>query len=70
LIDFYFLDKKEIPARVETIEYDPYRTAFIALICYKDGERRYILAHKTMKVGDTVITSEIAKPLDGNRMPI
>ncbi|MDD2516432.1 MAG: 50S ribosomal protein L2, partial [Candidatus Gracilibacteria bacterium] len=70
LIDFYFLDKKEIPAKVETIEYDPYRTAFIALVCYVDGERRYVLAHKTMKVGDTIITSETAKPIDGNRLLI
>lgn len=70
LIDFYFLDKKEIPAKVETIEYDPYRTAFIALVCYVDWERRYVLAHKTMKVGDTIITSETAKPIDGNRLLI
>jgi large subunit ribosomal protein L2 len=49
-VDFYFHDKKSIPAKVETIEYDPYRTAWISLICYKDGERRYVLAHKDMKV--------------------
>ena len=57
-----------IPAKVETIEYDPYRTAYIALVCYKDGERRYVLAHKDMKVGDEIITAETAKPVAGNRM--
>jgi len=60
IIDFYFHDKKSIPANVETIEYDPYRTAWIALVCYKDGERRYVLAHSEMKVGDTIITEEQA----------
>ncbi len=69
-IDFYFLDKLNIPAKVETIEYDPYRTAFIALICYNDWERRYILAHKDMKVWDIVITSDNAKLINGNRLLI
>jgi len=59
-VDFYFHDKKSIEAKVETIEYDPYRTAWISLICYKDGERRYVLAHKDMKVGDKIITDEKA----------
>lgn len=69
MVDFSF-DKKEIPAKVETIEYDPNRTGFIALVCYKDGERRYVLAHKDMKVGDTIITSESAKAVAGNRLLI
>ncbi len=69
IVDFTF-DKKDIPARVETIEYDPYRSAFIALVCYRDGERRYVLAHTEMKVGDEVITSNEAKPTPGNRMEI
>ena len=69
-IDFYFLDKLDIPARIETIEYDPFRTAYIALVCYRDGERRYILAHKDVKVGDTIITSKEAKPENGNRLLI
>jgi large subunit ribosomal protein L2 len=43
-------DKKSIPARIETVEYDPYRSAFIALVCYADGERRYVLAHNEIKV--------------------
>lgn len=68
-MDFSF-DKVGIPAVVETIEYDPYRTAFIALLCYRDGERRYVLAHSTMQVGDEVITSNEAKPVAGNRMEI
>lgn len=68
-VDFKF-DKKDIPATVETIEYDPYRSAFIALVCYADGERRYVLAHATMKVGDTIIVSNTAKPTPGNRMEI
>lgn len=70
LIDFYGIDKKWIKARVETIEYDPYRTAFIALVVYADGERRYVLAHKEMKVWDTIITDEKASLKEGNRMEI
>ena len=68
LIDFFSVDKSGIPARVETIEYDPYRSAFIALVCYKDGERRYVLAHSQMQVGDEVITEEKAPLKPGNRM--
>ncbi|NDK07963.1 50S ribosomal protein L2 [Candidatus Gracilibacteria bacterium] len=70
LVDFYFADKKDIVAKVESIEYDPYRTAYIALVCYKDGERRYILAHKAMKVGDKVVTATEAPLVSGNRMEI
>src|SRR3546814_5784639 len=54
LIDFK-RDKEGIPARVERIEYDPNRTAHIALVCYADGERRYIIAPKGMKAGDQEI---------------
>ena len=53
LIDFK-RDKEGIPARVERIEYDPNRTAHIALLCYADGERRYIIAPKGLKAGDQV----------------
>jgi len=67
IIDFK-QDKFNIPGRVETIEYDPYRTAFIALVVYKDGERCYILAPVGLKVGDQVITSETAEPKVGNRL--
>jgi large subunit ribosomal protein L2 len=70
LIDFYGVDKKWIEARVETIEYDPYRSAFIALVCYKDWERRYVLAHKDMKVWDKIVTQEKASLHSGNRMEI
>lgn len=67
MVDFA-QNKLNIPARVETIEYDPYRTAFIALVVYHDGERRYILAAKSMKVGDMIITAEQAPLTIGNRL--
>jgi len=70
LVDFYMTDKKSIPAKIETIEYDPYRSAFIALVCYSDGERRYILAHSEVKVGDSIITDEKAPLKSGNRMEV
>lgn len=63
-------DKKGIPAKVETVEYDPYRSAFISLVCYADGERRYILAHSEVTVGDTVMTEEKGQLVSGNRMEI
>lgn len=69
LVDFK-QDKLDIPAKIETIEYDPYRTAFIALVLYSDGERRYILASKNMKVGDEIITSENAPIKEGNRLAL
>lgn len=70
LVDFYFHDKKGIEAKVETIEYDPYRSAWISLVCYKDGERRYVVAHRETKVGDVIITDEKAPLVAGNRMLI
>lgn len=63
-------NKLGIPAVVETIEYDPNRTAFIALVVYKDGEKRYILAPQNLKKDDKIITDEKAEIKDGNRMPI
>lgn len=69
-IDFFFTDKLNVPAKVETIEYDPFRTGYIALVCYYDGERRYVLAHKDMHVGDVIVTSDVAKPVAGNRLLI
>lgn len=69
IVDFK-LEKLDIPARVETVEYDPYRSAFIALVCYRDGERRYVLAHMETKVGDEIITAVTAKAIPGNRMEI
>jgi len=68
-IDFRY-DKKDIPAKVESIEYDPFRSGFIALVLYADGERRYILAPKEMKAGDTFVVSETARPKRGNRLPL
>jgi large subunit ribosomal protein L2 len=70
MVDFYFHDKIGIEAKVETIEYDPYRTAYIALVCYRDGERRYVLAHKDMKVGDMIVTKQEAPLASGNRMEL
>ena len=68
IVDFVWSDKKDIVAKVETIEYDPYRTAFISLVCYTDWERRYVIAHKDMQVGDKIVTSEEAPLKSGNRM--
>lgn len=68
-VDFTF-DKKDIPAKVESVEYDPYRSGFIALVCYADGERRYILAPQGVKAGDTFTVSEKAKNKAGNRKPL
>ncbi len=69
LVDFKY-NKKDIVAKVESIEYDPNRSGFIALVCYADGERRYILAPQELKVGDEIITSATAKPKVGNRLPL
>ena len=68
-IDFQY-DKKNIPAKIETIEYDPFRSAFIALALYADGARRYVIAPKGMKVGDSFVVSEDAPLKTGNRMPL
>ena len=57
LIDFR-RDKLDIPGTVETLEYDPNRSSFIALIKYKDGERRYILATQDLKVGQVIVSSD------------
>lgn len=70
IVDFYFLDKKGIPARVERIERDPNRSGFIALVCYRDGERRYILAPEGLQKGQEIITSEDAPIAPGNRLPL
>jgi len=67
LVDFK-QDKFDIPGVVETIEYDPNRTANIALVKYMDGERRYVLATSKMAVGQKIITSENAEPVEGNRL--
>ena len=68
-IDFSY-DKKNIPAKIETVEYDPFRSAFIGLALYKDGARRYVILPKEVKVGSTFVVGEDAPLLMGNRMPL
>jgi large subunit ribosomal protein L2 len=63
-------DKHGIPAKVQTIEYDPNRSAHVALLAYKDGEKRYIVAPNKLKVDDVIISGETAEPDVGNAMPI
>ena len=70
VVDGKRFDKLNVPATVESIEYDPNRTAFIALLCYDDGERRYIIAPDKLEVGAKVICSSKAKIKVGNRMKI
>ncbi|MFO7897835.1 MAG: 50S ribosomal protein L2 [Planctomycetota bacterium] len=69
LIDFK-RDKRGIPARVAAIEYDPNRSARIALLHYVDGEKRYILAPRRLAVGQTVVAGEDAEPRAGNAIPL
>jgi len=69
VIDFK-RNKYGIPATVETIEYDPNRSARIALVKYEDGERRYILAPDKIKVGDVLISGPEAEYKDGNSLPL
>lgn len=68
-IDFKY-GKNDIPAVVKTIEYDPNRSGFIALVAYADGEKRYILAPAQIKPGDKIIASEKAEIKPGNRLPL
>jgi len=63
-------DKDGVPARVAAVEYDPNRSARLALLVYKDGEKRYILAPNELKVGDTVVSGPDAEARVGNAMPI
>lgn len=69
VIDFK-QNKLNIPARVESVEYDPYRNAFISRVVYADGERTYILATKGIEVGAKIISSENAPLKDGNRVSL
>jgi len=68
-VDFMY-DKKDIPARIVSVEYDPYRTGFIGLVSYLDGEKRYVLLPKEIKVGDKFLVSENAELKVGNRVPL
>ncbi len=69
IIDFK-RDKVDMPAKVLTLEYDPNRSAHIALVQYEDGEKRYILAPDELKVGDVVVSSEKADIKAGNCLPL
>src|SRR5258707_808905 len=69
IIDFK-RDKRDIPAKVATIEYDPNRSARIALLTYADGEKRYILQPLGLKVGDTIIAGPSVDILPGNSLPL
>jgi large subunit ribosomal protein L2 len=69
LIDFK-RDKKDIPATVKSVEYDPNRTSFIALLSYADGEKRYIIAPQGIEVGMTVMSGTTIAPEVGNTLPL
>ena len=70
LVDFKRQQKLDIPAKVQAIEYDPNRTARLALLAYADGEKRYILAPNGVKVGATLLAGPKAEPVDGNALPL
>jgi large subunit ribosomal protein L2 len=69
VIDFK-REKDNIPATIKSIEYDPHRTAFIALVYYADGEKRYIIAQAGLEVGQTILSGDEAKPNVGNAMKL
>ena len=68
-IDFMY-NKHDIPAKITSIEYDPNRNAFISLVCYKDGEKRYIISPEGLKVGDVIVSADKEKIKLGNSMKI
>jgi len=68
-VDFFY-DKKEIPAKITTVEYDPNRTAFIGLAVYADGEKRYVVVPKSIKAGDSFLVGEKAEIKPANRLPL
>ena len=68
-VDFLY-DKKEIEAKIKSVEYDPNRSAFIGLAVYKDGEKRYVVLPKSVAPGDTFIVSCKAELKAGNRLPL
>ena len=69
IVDFR-RNKDGIPAKVERLEYDPNRTAHLALLCYADGERRYIIAPRGLEVGTTLLSGQDAPIRAGNTLPI
>lgn len=70
VVDFSRLDRLDIPGKVTSVEYDPTRTAFISLISYRDGVKRYILTPQGLKVGDVISYGEKAEILPGNRLQL
>ncbi len=70
VVDFVRNDKDGIPAKVERIEYDPNRSAHIALVCYADGERRYIIAPRHLEVGASIVAGSEAPIRVGSSLPI
>lgn len=68
-IDFKY-NKFDIPAKIETVEYDPNRSGFIGLVLYNDGERRYVLLPSGIKAGAKILTSEKSEVAIGNRLPL
>lgn len=68
-VDFNF-DKKNVPAKIASIEYDPFRSAFIGLAVYQDGAKRYVVLPQKVQVGDTFVVSDKAPIKTGNRLPL
>jgi len=68
-IDFVY-NKLNVPFMVKTVEYDPNRSGFVGVVAYRDGARRYVLLHKSAKVGEAYIVSETAPLTAGNRLPL
>ena len=68
-VDFLY-NKKDIPAKITSVEYDPNRSAFIGLAVYKDGEKRYVVLPKSVKAGDSFLVSEKAPLTAANRLPL
>lgn len=68
-VDFLY-NKINVPYTIKTVEYDPNRSGFIGLAQYKDGEKRYVLLPKGLKIGDECLTSEKAEVKVGNRLPL
>ena len=63
-------NKTDIKAKVVSIDYDPGRTALLALVVYEDGTKTYILASSNLKVNDIIVSAEFAPIKDGNRLPL
>lgn len=70
IVDFSREDKKNIPAVVKTVEYDPTRTAFISLLAYNDGSKRFVLTPQGLEVGQKIMYGETADILPGNRLAL